>query len=57
MAHGAYAQTRRRYTSALEERAAHAEREREQLARIAVHEERAGTLTCQRSRPSSEGAG
>jgi len=38
---GAYAQTRRRYTSALEERAAHAEREREQLARIAVHEERA----------------
>jgi signal transduction histidine kinase len=38
---GAYAQTRRRYTRALEERAAHAEREREQLARIAVHEERA----------------
>jgi signal transduction histidine kinase len=38
---GAYAQTRRRYTRALQERAAHAEREREQLARIAVHEERA----------------
>jgi signal transduction histidine kinase len=38
---GAYAQTRRRYTRALKERAAHAEREREQLARIAVHEERA----------------
>jgi signal transduction histidine kinase len=38
---GAYAQTRRRYTRALRERAAHAEREREQLARIAVHEERA----------------
>ena len=38
---GAYAQTRRRYTSALEQRAAQAEREREQLARIAVHEERA----------------
>jgi len=38
---GAYVQTRRRYTRALEERAAHAEREREQLARIAVHEERA----------------
>ena len=38
---GAYVQTRRRYTHALEERAAHAEREREQLARIAVHEERA----------------
>jgi signal transduction histidine kinase len=34
-------QTRRRYTRALEERAAHAEREREQQARIAVHEERA----------------
>jgi signal transduction histidine kinase len=38
---GAYVQTRRRYTRALQERAAHAEREREQLARIAVHEERA----------------
>jgi signal transduction histidine kinase len=38
---GAYAQTRRRYTRALKERAAQAEREREQLARIAVHEERA----------------
>jgi signal transduction histidine kinase len=38
---GAYVQTRSRYTRALEERAAHAEREREQLARIAVHEERA----------------
>jgi signal transduction histidine kinase len=38
---GAYAQTRRRYTRELEERAAQAEREREQLARIAVHEERA----------------
>jgi signal transduction histidine kinase len=38
---GAYVQTRRRYTHALQERAAHAEREREQLARIAVHEERA----------------
>jgi len=38
---GAYVQTRRRYRRALEERAAHAEREREQLARIAVHEERA----------------
>ena len=38
---GAYAQTRRRFTRALEERAAHAERERGQLARIAVHEERA----------------
>ena len=38
---GAYAQTRRRYTRALRERAAHAEREREQLARIAIHEERA----------------
>ena len=38
---GAYAQTRRRYTRALKERAVHAEREREQLARIAVHEERA----------------
>jgi signal transduction histidine kinase len=38
---GAYAQTRRRYTRELEQRAAQAEREREQLARIAVHEERA----------------
>jgi signal transduction histidine kinase len=38
---GAYVQTRRRYTRALQERAADAEREREQLARIAVHEERA----------------
>jgi signal transduction histidine kinase len=38
---GAYAQTRRRYLRELEERAASAEREREQLARIAVHEERA----------------
>jgi signal transduction histidine kinase len=38
---GAYAQTRRRYLRELEERAAQAEREREQLARIAVHEERA----------------
>ena len=38
---GAYAQTERRYRRELEERAASAEREREQLARIAVHEERA----------------
>jgi signal transduction histidine kinase len=38
---GAYAQTRRRYVRELQERAASAEREREQLARIAVHEERA----------------
>jgi signal transduction histidine kinase len=38
---GAYAQTRRRYTRALVQRAALAEREREQLATIAVHEERA----------------
>jgi signal transduction histidine kinase len=38
---GAYALTRRRYTRALEQRAAQAEREREQLAKIAVHEERA----------------
>jgi signal transduction histidine kinase len=38
---GAYVQTRRRYLRELEERAAQAEREREQLARIAVHEERA----------------
>jgi signal transduction histidine kinase len=37
---GAYAQTRRRYLRELRERAASAEREREQLARIAVHEER-----------------
>ena len=38
---GAYVQTRHRYARALQERAAHAEREREQLARLAVHEERA----------------
>src|SRR5262249_17540215 len=38
---GAYAQTPRRDLPELEERAASAEREREQLARIAVHEERA----------------
>jgi signal transduction histidine kinase len=38
---GAYAQTRRRYTRALALRAAQAEREREQLAQLAVHEERA----------------
>ena len=38
---GAFAQTRRRYTRALAQRAAQAEREREQLAKIAVHEERA----------------
>jgi signal transduction histidine kinase len=38
---GAYAQTRRRYMRELEERAAQAVREREQLARLAVHEERA----------------
>jgi signal transduction histidine kinase len=38
---GAYAQTRRHYLRELEERAVQAEREREQLARIAVHEERA----------------
>jgi signal transduction histidine kinase len=38
---GAYAQTQRRYRRELQERAAAAEREREQLARIAVHEERA----------------
>jgi signal transduction histidine kinase len=37
---GAYAQTQRRYRHELEERAAYAEREQEQLARIAVHEER-----------------
>jgi signal transduction histidine kinase len=38
---GAYVQTRRRYLRELQERAAFAEREREQLSRIAVHEERA----------------
>jgi signal transduction histidine kinase len=38
---GAYAQTRRRYVRELQQRAAAAEREREQLAWIAVHEERA----------------
>jgi signal transduction histidine kinase len=38
---GAYAQTRRRYLRELQQRAAAAEREREQLARIAVHQERA----------------
>jgi signal transduction histidine kinase len=38
---GAYAQTRRRYLRELRERAAYAEREREQLAQIAVHQERA----------------
>jgi signal transduction histidine kinase len=38
---GAYAQTRRRYERGLEQRAAQLEREREQGARIAVHEERA----------------
>jgi signal transduction histidine kinase len=38
---GAYAQTQRRYRRELQERAAYAEREREQLSRIAVHEERA----------------
>jgi signal transduction histidine kinase len=37
---GAYAQTRRRYRRELERRATHLEREREQLARIAVQEER-----------------
>jgi signal transduction histidine kinase len=37
---GAYAQTRRRYLAELRERAAQAEREREQLGRLAVHEER-----------------
>jgi signal transduction histidine kinase len=37
---GAYAQTRRRYRRELERRAADLEREREQLARIAAHEER-----------------
>jgi signal transduction histidine kinase len=38
---GAYAQTRRRYVRELQQRAAAAEREREQLTWIAVHEERA----------------
>jgi signal transduction histidine kinase len=38
---GAYAQTRRRYAREQRERVAQLEREREQLARIAVHEERA----------------
>jgi signal transduction histidine kinase len=38
---GRFVQTRRRYVEALEQRAAQLEREREQLARIAVHEERA----------------
>jgi signal transduction histidine kinase len=38
---GAYTQTQRRYRHELEARAAYAEREQEQLARIAVHEERA----------------
>jgi signal transduction histidine kinase len=38
---GAYAQTRRRYLLELKERAAAAERERDQLDRIAAHEERA----------------
>jgi signal transduction histidine kinase len=38
---GAYAQTRRRYLRELQARAVSGEREREQLARIAVHEERA----------------
>nr|WP_202511987.1 histidine kinase [Streptomyces sp. SID3343] len=37
---GTYAQTRRRYTAALEERAAHLEREREQLTVIAAQQER-----------------
>jgi signal transduction histidine kinase len=37
---GAYVQTRRRYTRALEERASQLEPEREQLARMAVQEER-----------------
>jgi signal transduction histidine kinase len=40
-AFGLYVQTRRRYTTALEERAAHLEREREQLDEIAVQRERA----------------
>ncbi len=38
---GAYARTRRRYVRALEDRAEDLQREREYLARIAVHEERA----------------
>jgi signal transduction histidine kinase len=38
---GAYAQTQRRYRRELQKRAASAERERDQQARIAVHEERA----------------
>lgn len=38
---GVYAQTRYRYIAALEERAAHLEREREQLNQIAVQAERA----------------
>jgi signal transduction histidine kinase len=38
---GAYTQAQRRYRRELQARAASAEREREQLARIAVHEERA----------------
>jgi signal transduction histidine kinase len=38
---GAYVQTRRRYTQELRGRAAQLEREREQLTRIAEHEERA----------------
>jgi signal transduction histidine kinase len=38
---GAYAQTQRRYRHELQQRAISADREREQLARIAVHEERA----------------
>jgi signal transduction histidine kinase len=37
---GAYAQTQRRYRRELQERAASVERERDQLARIALHEER-----------------
>jgi signal transduction histidine kinase len=37
---GAYARTQRRYRRELEQRAAYLEREREQLARIAAHEER-----------------
>jgi signal transduction histidine kinase len=40
-AFGAYIQTRRRYAQELRDRAADAEREREQLTRIAEHEERA----------------
>ncbi len=38
---GAYTQSQRRYRRELQERAASTERERRQLARIAVHEERA----------------